>query len=536
MKFLRATKHFPLLFFFSVLLSSNALAKVSVHPDAFQNGLTALRESRYADALDDFTTAEHEHPDDARVRNFRGIALTRLARNTEAAAEYKEAIRLDPRIEDACRNLGFLEWTEHQLDSARQALQRAVELSPSDSFAHYYLGRVELESQHYAEAVYELDISKVPPPADADFSIQMATAYIALRRQEDASKSLDYLITLPLNDRQSIQSASLLLAVHRNDAAITLIQQLSRHPSATGATWENFDLALVYLLAGSYEKAAEQARFYGESMSPAALKSPQSAPTWSLIGIASAHLRQVDQSVNALRQAAILAPGEEEHWLNLTRELMELSRYSETISAVQDGLAANPRSYALRLRLGAAHLAAGHYAEAESVFRDLVAAGDPLPTGYVGLAQVLLRTGRAEEAALELADASKTLGPNFLLSYFRGLALDRAGKPLEASAAFQDAVKLDGNNSEAHLSLGKTELTLGHASEAIIELQQALRLSPGNVQAQRLLSQAYRRAHDPKSAAEFAEASADAHPVPEGDLLGDFFVPHWQVPSESSKQ
>jgi len=91
----------------------------------------------------------------------------------------------------------------------------------------------------------------------------------------------------------------------------------------------------------------------------------------------------------------------------------------------------------LHLRLGAAHLAAGHYAEAESVFRALVAAGDPLPTGYIGLAQVLLRTGRAEEAASELANAGQKLGPNFLISYFLGLAFDRAGKPLEAMMAFQ---------------------------------------------------------------------------------------------------
>ena len=217
-----------------------------------------------------------------------------------------------------------------------------------------------------------------------------------------------------------------------------------------------------------------------------------------MIGVACAHLGQGDRSVDALRWAATLAPGEEEHWLNLTRELMELSRYSEAITAVQDGLATNPKSYALHLRLGAAQLSSGHYTEAESVFRDLVAAGDPLPTGYVGLAQVLLRTGRAAEAASELADAEQKLGPNFLLSYFRGLALDRAGKPLEALMAFQTALRLDSNNAEVHLSLGKTELLLGRVNDAIAELKETLRLSPGNLQAKRLLSQAYRRAGDRK--------------------------------------
>ncbi len=233
--------------------------------------------------------------------------------------------------------------------------------------------------------------------------------------------------------------------------------------------------------------------------------------------------------------AAILAPDHEEHWLNLTRELMELSRYPDAISAVQDALAANPKSYALHLRMGAAQLAAGHYAEAERVFRDLVSAGDPLPTGYVGLAQVLLRTGRAEEATAELAIAQQKLGPNFLISYFRGLAFDRSGKPQEAIAAFQDALKLDPNTAEAHLALGKTEMTSGHLDTAISELQEVLRLSPNNDQARRLLSKAYTRAGDKKQAAAFAATSADTSENVEADLLGDFFVPQWQMPPERKK-
>jgi Flp pilus assembly protein TadD len=102
--------------------------------------------------------------------------------------------------------------------------------------------------------------------------------------------------------------------------------------------------------------------------------------------------------------------------------------------------------------------------------------------------------------------------------------------------AFQEAVRLNSDNAEVHLSLGKTELALGRVNDAIAELQQALRLGPDNAQAKRLLSQAYRRAGDSKSAAKFAEASANAPPDHEGDLLGDFFVPQWQEPPESVEQ
>jgi tetratricopeptide (TPR) repeat protein len=501
--------------------------------DAFQRGLTALKENRLEDALVELSTAEREHPDDARVRNFRGILLTRMGKNAEAASEYQEANRLDPLLEDAYRNLGFLRWTEHELGAAREALERAVRLSSGDAFAHYYLGRVELDAESYEPAFHELELSHQPLPADPEFLIQSTTGYVALGRLDNARKALDQLTGVSLSDAQSIQVASLLLSIHENDAAISLIQKLNRGHSPSQATWAQFDLALAYLLAGNYEKAVEQALANTEAVRPAVSGSPGPAQAWSVMGIAYAHLKEGERSANAFWQAANLAPDEEEHWLNLTRELMERSRHPEAIKAVQSGLAANPKSYALHLRLGAAYLAAGHYPEAESVFRDLVAAGDPLPTGYIGLAQVLLRTGRAEEAATELGDAEKKLGPKFLVSYFHGLALDRAGKPSEASAAFREAVQLNPNSVEAHLNLGKIELALGHVDEAIAELQQALRLNPGDRQATRLLSQAYRRAGDARNAAKFAEASREAPVGAADDLVGDFIVPQWQAPPKA---
>jgi tetratricopeptide (TPR) repeat protein len=170
------------------------------------------------------------------------------------------------------------------------------------------------------------------------------------------------------------------------------------------------------------------------------------------------------------------------------------------------------------------------------VFRQLVAAGDPLPTSYVGLAQVLLRTGRAEEAVSELVAAGKKLGPNFLISYFQGLALNRAARPAEAISAFQDAVQLSPNSAEAHLGLGKTELQVGRTNDAIAELEKCLQLSPGNVQAQRLLSQAYRRAGDTQAASRYSQETAETEPAPQNDLLGDFILPEWQSPQESVRE
>jgi len=485
--------------------------------ETFQKGLKALKENRLEAALVELTAAERGEPDDPRIHNFRGIVLARLGQSTEAAAEYREAVRLDPRMEDAYRNLGFLEWTDHNLEPAREALVRAVALSPKDTFAHYYLGRVQLDRQSYAEAFRELEHSDVPWPAETGFLMQVAAGYLTLGRQDEARKPLHQLVTLSLPDAQSVRAAALLLAIHENDSAIGLLQKSRDRQAAEFASWAQFDLALAFLLAGRYEKATEQAESYINLLRPAGSESAQIVPAWSLVGIAYSRLGQSDRAVDALRRAAALAPDREEHWLNLTRELMALSRYGEAISAVEDGLATNPKSYALHLRLGAANLSAGHYAEAETAFRRLVEAGDPLPTSYIGLAQVLLRTGRAEEAAAELSAAQQKLGATFLISYFQGLSLERAGKRPQAITALNEAIRLNPNSADARLELGKTELALGRVKEAIVELEEALRLSPGNVQAG------------------YADTATLVPPPAEGDVLGDFVLPDWQIPEESKK-
>jgi tetratricopeptide (TPR) repeat protein len=489
----------------------------------------ALKDNRLDEALEALTKAEHEHPKDPQVRNFRGIVLARLGQITEARAEYQEAIRGNPQMEDAYRNLGFLEWREHRLAQAREALDHALKLSPSDSFAHHYLGRVQLDGQLYAQAFRELALSEVPWPAEPSFLMQVATGYMVLGKQEDALKALRHLDLRTLTDDESAQAASLFLAAGANKQAIELLRQWSGRLPA-GRSWARLDLGLAYLVSGRYEEAIEQARSGLDPLQTERTRTSELALAWSLIGIAHARLGHNDQSVDALRLAARAEPKEEEGWLNLTRELMEANRFADAISAVQEGIASLPKSYALQLRLGAANLAAGHYAAAEDVFRTLMGAGDPLPASYVGLAQVLLRQGRADEAASELAAARQKIGPNFLLSYFLGLSLDRAGKPADGLTAFQEAVLLNPKSPEAHLGMGKTELALGRASDAIAELRETLRLSPDNLQAQRLLARALRRATDVNGEVEEASAPSDVQSRGTDELIGDFLLPKWQVP------
>ena len=407
--------------------------------DPLRRGLAALRDNHVQEAIDAFTSAERAHPEDARVHNFMGLALMAAGNTNAAAAEYLRATELNNQLEDAYRNLGYLEWSTHEHAAARSHLERALQLAPNDKFALYYLARVEMEDHETARAV-----------------ARFAT----------------------LGDK--------------------------------------FDLALAYLYAGRYQDSAEVARSL-----------PLSADVSTLLGVAEAKLGNEKPAAAALQKAAEINPEHEELWLNFSCELMGASHYREALAAVQAGLGANPKSYALHLRLGAVDLALGDYSQAENIFRNLLQAGDPLPMSAAGLAQVLLRTGRAEEAANLLSVSERRLGAQFLILYYEGLALDRSGDRKSALETFRRAVQANPESAEAHFGVGRVVLALGQSQEAAGEFETVLRLQPDNVAARRLLRLAYARAGDKNVT--LPPVSQDETTPP--SLVGDFILPDWRPPS-----
>jgi tetratricopeptide (TPR) repeat protein len=488
----------------------------------YQQGLMALQQNRPSEALRALTAAERENPGDAAIRNFRGIALAQLGHSGEARAEYNEAIQLNPRMTDAYRNLGHLEWTDRHPESARAALKKALELSPDDPFAHYYLARVELDQQNYQEAVAHLDKSKSVWPTDADFELEAAAGYASLHRAADGRAMLARMPQSDLTLPQLVQLGALRIAFRQPDEGIAVFERMKTR--FMNADWAQFNLALAYLEVQQPAQA--------ERTALSIPKAKRSGKTWTVIGIAEAEMQHHEEAIQAFRGAAEATPQGEDVWLNLTRELMEELHYVDAVAAAQQAVDHLPRSYALRLRLGAAYMKAARYKEAEEVFGDLIAQGDPEPTSAIGLAQVLVREGRPEEAAIVLDEAQKRLGPTFLLVYFRGIVLSRAGKPEEALQPLREAVRLNPQSAVAYQWLGKAELQALQVDNAIADLNEALKLDPENQPARRLLARAYAIRKQPDQAAKYLrDISPGEVPKATGDESADFLFPTWEIPA-----
>ena len=260
--------------------------------------------------------------------------LAQFGRNDEALPEFRQSIHLDSQYEDAFRNAGFLEWNARSLETAQADLQQALELKPKDEYARYYLGRVRLEKGDIAEALRDLEQSESIWPNDPDFLIDVAYAYAQVGRIKDAGDILQRLPKISLTDRQRVRLAAVYLMTCKSDMAIQSLEEINRKGNPPAKNWVKFDLALAELQARSYAMAEEAGQQYLGHLPENAVAQTK-ADTDTLIGIAEARAGKGSDAVVTLGAAARLAPNQEELWLNLTLELMQLSRYDDAISAAR---------------------------------------------------------------------------------------------------------------------------------------------------------------------------------------------------------
>jgi len=122
--------------------------------DHFQQGRAHLKDGMAAQATVALEKAKKLEPDKASIREALGIAYFRIQRWKEAEAEFRAVLELSPTD-----------------DYAHYALGRALEKQGHDAEAngHYKLASsLSPNSEHYAERIMELDRADEPGEEPTD--------------------------------------------------------------------------------------------------------------------------------------------------------------------------------------------------------------------------------------------------------------------------------------------------------------------------------------------------------------------------------
>jgi len=145
----------------------------------------------WAGAQADFERAIALDPSDPVTHSQYGRLLAKLGKLPEAIAECKKGSDLDPLFPGALNLMGLYLYSNGQLAEARQVETRALEISPENEFARFYLGIALLLDGDPKKAIADLG-----PPRSVFHRTLLALAEHDLRHPDAAERALNELISL----------------------------------------------------------------------------------------------------------------------------------------------------------------------------------------------------------------------------------------------------------------------------------------------------------------------------------------------------
>lgn len=465
-----------------------------------QKGLALFQQEHYTEAFVEFEAAARAHPGNAAIENVLGITATKLGRIEQANQHYRRAIRLDPKLAAAHKNLGFNLLNGKQYVEAETQLKTALTLDGADPFPHLYLAMLYLASGRDKDAIERLAPARALLVNEPAVACDMVKACVrAGRAAEGLALAADLEQKAAFSVSQEYELAALLYAKQLYPESVERFRRIA----AASNSWGNrYNLAIALT-------AARQGAEAVKVVEALAAERPQDPNVLSLLGSAYEASDQPRQALDAYQRAVRADPENPDRYLDYSRLLMDLDRYDESEQFVREGLNAVRDTYALHMRLGSVQMMAARYDQARASFHEAIAAHPEIPLGYVALARTYFKEGQDEEAAKVLTAARAKLPPDFLLEYYTGLALSRVDRKAEAAAALEAAVRLNGAVPEPHYELGKVYFATDRIEAARAEFERTIQLAPAHANAHYQLSRIYTRLGQSEKAREMADKTRE---------------------------
>ncbi len=179
-------------------------------------------------------------------------------------------------------------------------------------------------------------------------------------------------------------------------------------------------------------------------------------------------------------------------WLNEAVGHHHAGRLAEAEEIYRRILAADPKHPQALCLLGAIAHAAGENEQAVDLMTRAIAAKPDYADAHGNLGAVLL-AGERNEEALASFDKALALDPNHTEALNnKGAALKASGRNDDAIACYRKAIEIRPDYAEAHYNLGNILREMKHMDDALASFRKAIEFRPGYAEAHNNLGNLYR--------------------------------------------
>lgn len=480
---------------FSALLVTMPIA-VAATSETYIQAEALVRQGRWDQGISLLTPLLKAAPGNLKALNLLGIALTGKGDLAAANREFQHAVRIDPRFSPALKNLGINEFTQKDVKAAERHFSQALALAPNDPVIHAYLGHIAYSRHQYRNAAAHLEKAGnlVRDPAVAT---ELAESCLEIGQQQRALDLLSALDQKSLSPRLQF-SLGLALARHElYDRAIPYFQAVrAAYPESYDAA---FNLAICHVLTKQFPQAIAV-------LNAIANRGHKTAELDNLLAEALEGNHQVQEAIDALREATQLAPKDENNYVDLAALCANYDAYDLGLQIIEVGLHHHPESDRLIFQRGVIEAMMDRFDLAEKDFQLANSLAPDKNLTYVALGVSYMQTGHLPEAIRSLRERTKKKPNDPILLYLLGDALIRSGASLgdptfaEAQAVLEESVKLNSQLAASQVDLAKLYLKENRLDDARDHLERARVIDPKDKTAYSQLAVVYRRTGKPELA------------------------------------
>jgi tetratricopeptide (TPR) repeat protein len=411
-----------------------------------------LRQGRFDAALTKARALTQAEPRNALAFTFLGMASLHLNQLDQARSAFERSIQLDAADPRPHLNLALLYASGNQLDKAIHSYQQGLALDHRNPTAHYNLGRLLLTSGRFVEAAKALEESLQLRGGDAEARIALVEALLGAGQRDHARSQAELCLQSSLPAEMVMRLGAAL--VRGNETALA-------------------------------ETALERAR----------TAAPNSPAVYIELSRLRSTLKQHEGAVLAARHAVKLAPQALEGYLALAEALIGGKRHLEAVDTLSEVQSQFQSSASFHYTLGVAQSGA-HLPQPAIESLERAVNLDP----RYDVAQFLLgiayyRVGNLEKAERAFLAATALNSRN--ATYFTYLArlYEQKGPQYETQArqATLRAVALDPNEAESNLRLAKWAIAEEDLARARSILEVVVAGHPQVITARVLLAKVYSR-------------------------------------------
>jgi tetratricopeptide (TPR) repeat protein len=286
-------------------------------------------------------------------------SLLHAGKADDAAGKLRSYLAVHPESLRAQRDRGLVAYARSDYGAAIPDLQNAVSRDPNDREATQLLGLSYYILGRATAAIPLLEkVREWFPSAHLDASYYLASAYLQIRRYDDARAAFAEAYDIPTDSAAAdLLTARMLLRQEYEPVAEEYARKaLAKDPKLPLA---HFLVGEIYLFKADPLKAIEE--FEAE------LKvNPAHAPTYVRLADAYVRASRFDAAERVLSRAIYLDSTSSAAYMLLGRVLLRKSDPARATAALQRAVALDPNNYQAHHQLGQALMAMGKRTEGEA--------------------------------------------------------------------------------------------------------------------------------------------------------------------------